>query len=63
VEKTFDLWLPAMLAKHVPDSLNYAPLSDVVLSKRDWSVAFDEHLGYQVTFADKSSSEVCSGPR
>jgi hypothetical protein len=52
-KRTFELLLPAMFTKHVPEALNFAPLSDVVLSKRVWNVSMDKQLGYQVTFADK----------
>jgi hypothetical protein len=54
-KRTFELLLPAMFTKHVPEALNFAPLSDVVLSKRVWNVSMDKQLGYQVTFADKVS--------
>jgi hypothetical protein len=59
-KRTFELLLPALFTKHVPEALNFAPLSDVVLSKRVWNVSMDKQLGYQVTFADKVSLEVDS---
>jgi hypothetical protein len=54
-KRTFELLLPAMFTKHVPESMNFAPMSDVVLSKHVWHVSMDKQLGYQVTFADKIS--------
>jgi hypothetical protein len=52
-KRTFELMLPAMLTKNVLESMNFAALSDIVLSKRVWHVSLDKQLGYQVTFADK----------
>jgi hypothetical protein len=50
--------MPDLLMKRVPESLGFAPLSNVVLNKHSWTVALDGDSGYHVTFADKPSSPV-----
>jgi hypothetical protein len=59
-KRAFEFLLPNMITKKVPASLFYAPLSNVVLSKRSWTVALNGDSEYHVTFADKSPSDLAS---
>jgi hypothetical protein len=59
-KRAFEFLLPDMIMKKVPESLIYAPLSNVVLNKRSWTVALDGDSEYHVTFADKSPSDLVS---